>query len=83
MSYTPNVDVSAFCKGPLDVYKRQMQPILYSIIEKRKLRELLETFYECIGLPVQVLDETGEILDAFGEDVYKRQLLRSGCNKVS
>lgn len=44
-----------------------MQPILYSIIEKRKLRELLETFYECIRLPIQVLDETGEVLDAFGD----------------
>lgn len=44
-----------------------MQPILYSIIEKRKLRELLETFYQCINLPIQVLDETGEILDAFGD----------------
>lgn len=37
-----------------------MQPILYSIIEKRKLRELLETFYQCINLPIQVLDETGK-----------------------
>lgn len=44
-----------------------MQPILYSIIEKRKLRELLETFYQCINLPIQVLDETGEILDTFGD----------------
>ena len=44
-----------------------MQPILYSIIEKRKLRELLETFYQCINLPIQVLDETGEVLDSFGD----------------
>lgn len=44
-----------------------MQPILYSIIKKRKLRELLETFYQCINLPIQVLDETGEVLDAFGD----------------
>lgn len=44
-----------------------MQPILYSIIEKRKLRELLETFYQCINLPIQVLDDTGEVLDAFGD----------------
>ena len=44
-----------------------MQPILYSIIEKQKLRELLETFYQCINLPIQVLDETGEVLDAFGD----------------
>ena len=43
-----------------------MQPLLYNIIEKRKLHELLETFYQCINLPIQVLDETGEVLDSFG-----------------
>ena len=56
-----------------------MQPILYSIIEKQKLRELLETFYQCIGLPIQVRDENGEILDSFGEShsyckIFKRHL---------
>ncbi|MDO4602443.1 MAG: PocR ligand-binding domain-containing protein [Eubacteriales bacterium] len=65
-----------------------MQPILYSIIEKRKLRELLETFYECIGLPVQVLDETGEILDAFGDShnyckIFKHFLPKGeSCTKL-
>ncbi len=43
-----------------------MQPILYTIIEQKNLHELLETFYQCINLPVQVLDENGEILDSFG-----------------
>ncbi len=43
-----------------------MQPALFSVIEKQKLHELLETFYQCIGLSIQVLDETGEILEAFG-----------------
>lgn len=56
-----------------------MQPILYSIIERRKLRELLETFYHCIELPIQVLDENGEILDSIGEahnycKIFKRHL---------
>ncbi len=44
-----------------------MQPLLYTIIEKRHLHEMLETFYHCIDLPIQVLDENGEILDSFGE----------------
>lgn len=44
-----------------------MQPLLYSIIKKQSLHELLETFYQCINLPVQVLDENGEMLDQFGE----------------
>ena len=39
-----------------------MQPLLYTIIEKRRLHEMLETFYQCISLPIQVLDENGEIL---------------------
>lgn len=43
-----------------------MQPLLYSIIKKESLHELLETFYQCINLPVQVIDENGEILDQFG-----------------
>lgn len=65
-----------------------MQPILYSIIEKRKLRELLETFYQCIGLPIQILDENGEILDAFGDahnycKIFKRYLPKGeSCAKL-
>ena len=44
-----------------------MQPVLYTIIKKQSLHELLETFYQCISLPIQVLDEHGEILDSFGK----------------
>lgn len=44
-----------------------MQPVLYTIIKQQSLHELLETFYQCIGLPIQVLDENGEVLDTFGE----------------
>lgn len=65
-----------------------MQPVLYSIIEKRKLHELLETFYQCIGLHIQVLDENGEILDAFGDahdycKIFKHYLPRGeSCSKL-
>lgn len=44
-----------------------MQPLIYTIIEKRHLHEMLETFYQCVNLSIQVLDENGEILDRFGE----------------
>lgn len=44
-----------------------MPPILYSIIEKKRLYDLLDTFHQCLNLPLQILDETGEILDSFGE----------------
>ena len=37
-----------------------MQPILYSIIEKRKLRELLETFYQCINCLLYTSDAADE-----------------------
>lgn len=65
-----------------------MEPILYSVIEKRKLRELLETFYHCISLPIQVLDENGEILDAFGEShnyckIFRQHLPKGeSCTKL-
>ncbi len=65
-----------------------MQPLLYSIIKKESLHELLETFYQCINLPVQVLDENGEILDQFGEahsycKIFKRFLPKSeSCTKI-
>lgn len=65
-----------------------MQPVLYSIIEKKKLHELLETFHQCISLPVQVLDENGEILDAFGPahsycKIFKRFLPKGdSCTKL-
>ena len=65
-----------------------MQPILYNVIEKQKLMELLETFYECIELPVQVLDETGEILASFGSSyhycrIFKKYLPKDdSCTKL-
>lgn len=65
-----------------------MQPILYTIIEKRKLHELLETFYHCMNLPIQVLDENGEILDSFGQthnycSIFKRFLPKDdSCTKL-
>ncbi len=56
-----------------------MQPILYTIIKQQSLHELLETFYQCIGIPIQILDEGGEVLDKFGEShsyckIFKKYL---------
>ncbi len=64
------------------------QPALYSIIEKKALHELLETFRQCIGLSVQVLDENGEILDSLGQthrycEIFKRYLPpKDSCIKI-
>lgn len=44
-----------------------MQPLLYDIIDRHHLHKMLETFYQCINLPIQILNEKGEILDSFGQ----------------
>lgn len=42
------------------------QPYLYTIIEKNQLREMLESFQVCIGLPIQVIDDQGSIIESCG-----------------
>ncbi len=42
------------------------QPYLYTVIEKNHLREMLEAFEACIGLPIQLIDEKGAILESYG-----------------
>lgn len=42
------------------------QPILYNIVDKDTLHSMLETFYGCIDLPIQVIDEQGEFLETLG-----------------
>lgn len=42
------------------------QPKLYSIVDKKTLHSMLETFYGCIGLPIQVIDEQGRFLEESG-----------------
>ena len=65
-----------------------MQPLLYTIIKKQTLHELLETFYQCIRLPIQILDENGEILEKFGEvhgycSLFKQFLSKEeSCTKL-
>ena len=41
-----------------------MIPYLYTIIDQNKLKDMLKTFETCIGLPIQVLDENGIILES-------------------
>ncbi len=44
-----------------------MEAYIYSMIEKEKISELLEALHCCIDLPVQLLDEDGNILEYYGE----------------
>ncbi|MCD8230763.1 MAG: PocR ligand-binding domain-containing protein [Clostridiales bacterium] len=43
-----------------------MEPYIYTFIEKSKMAELLEALHCCIELPVQLLDEDGNVLEYYG-----------------
>ncbi len=41
-----------------------MIPYLYTLVDQEKLKDMFRTFYSCIGLPIQVIDENGIILQS-------------------
>lgn len=43
-----------------------MEAHIYSFINKEKLADLVSSFNACIGLPMQVLDENGKVLEHYG-----------------
>jgi len=44
-----------------------MKPYLYMTVDQQNLSDMLKTFYECVGIPIQVLDENGQFLQFSGE----------------
>ena len=44
-----------------------MESGLYQIVEKQTICEILESFHACIGLPVQIIDANGVILESYGQ----------------
>ena len=42
-----------------------MQPYLYTLVDKDQLSEMLDTFNQCMNIPIQVLDEEGHFLLSF------------------
>ena len=44
-----------------------MEPYLYNVVNKNHLSEMLESFNECMNIPIQVLDEDGRILMSCGK----------------
>ena len=44
-----------------------MQTALYSIVSEQTIRSMAETFYACIHLPVQIINEEGKFLVSVGE----------------
>ncbi len=65
-----------------------MQAPLYTILDSHYLHQMLETFHQCIGLSLQVLDQDGNVLDQLGEvhpycRIFKRHLPRDeSCAKL-
>ena len=44
-----------------------MVPYLYTIIDKQRISDMLKAFYTCVGLPIQVIDDTGALLESQGD----------------
>jgi len=65
-----------------------MKPYLYSIVKQEQLLEMLNTFYQCMEIPIQVMDENEENLLYVGEPTRfctlckKRLLPANSCTKL-
>ena len=65
-----------------------MESYLYTIVAKEKLQELLEAFHACLKLPIQVLDENGNVLERCGDpSTYCRHFIpylppNDSCQKL-
>ncbi len=65
-----------------------MESGLYQIVEKQKLREILESFHICMGLPIQVIDANGIILESYGQTSHYCRIIKKylptddSCEKV-
>ena len=65
-----------------------MKPLIYTIIETKHIHGLLETFHKCFQLPVQLLDEQGEVLAVFGSSFHYCSMFQKhlpegeSCKKV-
>lgn len=44
-----------------------MKPLLYSIVPEDTLKAMTDTFYACMQIPIQVIDEQGEFLAQSGQ----------------
>lgn len=54
-------------KLPGDGKENSMQPYLYTFLDKQRLSDMLKTFHSCVDLSIQVLDDTGTILESCGD----------------
>lgn len=47
-----------------------MKPYLYNFVAKEQLAEMLDTFNQCMNIPIQVLDENGSCLLSSGKTTH-------------
>ena len=65
-----------------------MKSYLYTLVNEDQLAEMLDTFNQCMNIPIQVLDENGQILQSRGKttsfcSLFKKKLPPSDtCAKV-
>lgn len=65
-----------------------MKPLLYSIVSENMLKSMLDTFFTCMQLPIQVIDEQGDFLAGCGQtfsfcDCFQQYLPPSDtCKKM-
>lgn len=65
-----------------------MKPYLYTLVDEEQLAEMLDTFNQCMNIPIQVLDENGQILQSRGKtttfcSLFKKKLPPNDtCAKV-
>ncbi len=65
-----------------------MESYLYTIVPHDYLVQILETFYACIEIPIQVIDEQGKILESCGSvtsfcDIFKKRFSSAeACTKI-
>lgn len=50
---------------------------LYTLVSEERLHDVLETLYAFTGLPIQLMDEGGELLQTFGEATRYCALLKT------
>ncbi len=65
-----------------------MKSYLYTLVNEDQLAEMLDTFNQCMNIPIQVLDENGQILQSRGKtttfcSLFKKKLPPTDtCAKV-
>ena len=61
-----------------------MDSYLYNIVERETVCEMLESFHECVRLPVQLIDFHGKILESYELfDIYEGAQIKEGYKSMA